>query len=98
MANRISAEDIVKINEVYRQLKTYAATARATGFSPGTVKKYVQTDFAPVEISEDKRFKKEDIPEMDLSLFHGKDNLGVLCVLSSQEEEEIRLLWKEIQV
>lgn len=97
MANRISADDIIRINELYQELGTYAAVARATGFSPGTVKKYVQSG-SIVEIPESKRFKISDIPNMNLALFQGKENLGVLCVLSSQEEEEIRELWKEISV
>ena len=36
----ITQDDIKEINRQYKKLGTYAATARATGFSPGTIKKY----------------------------------------------------------
>lgn len=41
MANSVQKEDIIKMNELYLELKTYAAVARKVGFSPSTVKKYI---------------------------------------------------------
>ena len=41
MARKVTEEDKILINELYIKLKTYAAVARETGFSPTTVKKYI---------------------------------------------------------
>ena len=35
---KVTNEDIVRFNELYAKLKTYAAVARETGFSASTVK------------------------------------------------------------
>ena len=98
MARKITAEDIQKINEIYFEVGTYAETARRTGFSPSTVKKYVQKDFSAAVIPQDKIFKKENIPPIDLSIFQGVKNLGNLCVLSEEEFEGVKELWKEMSV
>jgi DNA invertase Pin-like site-specific DNA recombinase len=41
MATKVTEQDKIQINELYLELKTYAAVARETGFSPSTVKKYI---------------------------------------------------------
>ena len=38
---------IIKINNTYLKLKTYAATARELGISASTVSKYVSKDYRP---------------------------------------------------
>lgn len=47
MANKVTPDDILQMNILYLELKTYAAVARKTGFSAGTVKKYIIPNFAP---------------------------------------------------
>ena len=47
MANKVTPDDILQMNTLYLELKTYAAVARKTGFSAGTVKKYIIPNFAP---------------------------------------------------
>ena len=37
----VEPQDIIKMNELYKELGTYAAVARKVGFSPTTVKKYI---------------------------------------------------------
>lgn len=37
MANKVTHEDIKKMNRLYLKLKTYAAVSREVGFSPSTV-------------------------------------------------------------
>lgn len=92
----ITQNEIKQINELYLQLKTYAAVSRATGFSPATVKKYVKDGYGSVDESKIKRFEG-NLPDMDLSKFMC-DDWRDLCVLSDEEITEIRELWKEIEL
>lgn len=92
----ITQKEIKEINRLYLQLKTYAAVARATGFSPATVKKYIIKDYAETDESNFIRFDRP-LPEFDSSMFRG-DDWGALCLLSEEEEQEIRELWKELEV
>ena len=41
MANKVTQENIIEMNEIYLKVGTYAETARRTGFSASTVKKYI---------------------------------------------------------
>ena len=98
MANRVTSEDILRINEVYYKTKVYAETARQTGFSASTVKKYVIPGWQPVVVENIVRFELNQIPEFDSSVFKGVDNYGDLCVLTEREREEIEGLWGELAV
>lgn len=49
MANKVTIEDKLKMNELYLELKSYAAVARATGFSASTVKRYIIDGYQKVE-------------------------------------------------
>ncbi len=98
MASKITAEDIIKINQVYIQYHTYAETARQTGFSPSTVKKYIQKDFTPSKNIEIHKFEKKDLPEFTGKQFKGIKNWGDLCIHTEKELEEIRELWKELSI
>ena len=99
MARRVSVDDIRQMNEIYYQCKSYAETARQTGWSASTVKNYIDVNYKPV-IEENKiRFNIEtDLPEFSTELFNGQPNYGALCVLSEEEKEEIVLMWEELTV
>lgn len=92
----ITNADIKEINRLYAELKTYAAVARATGFSPSTVKKYVIPGYEVVEEKNIIRFDRP-LPEFDSSVFR-IDDWGALCELSDTEVEEIKVLWNELEV
>ena len=92
----VKDSDIREMNRLYLELKTYAAVARATGFSPSTVKKYIRADFEIVDESQIKRYSGP-LPEFDPSIFRGED-WGPLCELSDEEVKGIKELWKEIEV
>ena len=92
----ITQKDVKEINRLYAELKTYAAVSRATGFSPATVKKYIKADYQVLDESTFIRFDRP-LPEFDSTPFRG-DDWGNLCLLSSEEEQEIRELWKELEV
>lgn len=92
----ITQKEIKEINRLYAELKTYAAVSRATGFSPATVKKYVIKDWKEPEEASIIRFDRP-LPEFDSTPFRC-DDWGPLCLLSPEEEKEIRELWKEMEV
>lgn len=98
MANKVTSEDILRINEIYYKTKVYAETARQTGFSASTVKKYVIKDWQPVAVENVIKFELNQIPEFDGSIFKGVDNYGELCVLTEREKEELTDLWKELAI
>lgn len=92
----ITNSDIKEINRLYIDLKTYAAVARATGFSPATVKKYVIKDYKIIDENNIIRFNKP-LPDLDSTIFRCND-WGHLCLLSEDELSEIKILWKELEV
>lgn len=98
MANRVTSEDILRMNEIYYKTRVFAEVARQTGFSASTVRKYVDTKWKPVEQKNIRRFTLELLPEFDRSIFKEVDNYGDLCVLSDHEQQEIRELWEELVV
>ena len=98
MANRVTSEDIVRMNEIYYQTRVFAEVARQTGFSASTVRKYVDTNWKPAVNENIVRFNLDDLPEFDSSSFKGIDNYGDLCVLTGREKEKMIELWKEMAV
>lgn len=100
MANKVTNEDILRINELYYKHKTYAEVARQTGFSAGTVKKYVIPGWQPVVTENIKRFDITQLPDFEesLEIFKGLTNYGDLCVLTNFEKGELRELWGEISI
>ena len=96
MANKVTNEDILRINELYYKYKVYAQVARETGFSASTVKKYVIPNWAPVVVDSIKRFSLDDLPEFSTIVFKGITNYGNLCTLVEHEKTEIEELWGEM--
>lgn len=92
----VTNKDIQEMNRLYVELKTYAAVARKTGFSPATVKKYIIPGFKPVDESSFIRFDRP-LPEFDSTMFR-IDDWGPLCELSQNEIDAVRVLWSEIEV
>lgn len=100
MANRVTSEDILRMNEIYYKTHVFAEVARQTGFSASTVRKYIDVNWKPVVSEEIIVFSMNDIPDFKeaIKCFRGIDNYGELCVLTEQEHEEIKELWKELAV
>ena len=98
MANKVTNEDILRINEIYYKTKVYAEVARQTGFSASTVKKYVIPNWAPVATENVIVFDITQIPDYQeaVKIFQGINNYGSLCTLTDHEKEEIKELWKEL--
>jgi hypothetical protein len=93
----ITNEDKKLINKLYLEMGTYAAVARATGFSPGTVKKYVIPNYSLPDENNIIRYSREGLPDFDSTQFRNTD-WGELCTLSVDELKEIYELWKEIDL
>lgn len=98
MANRVTNEDITRINELYYKYKTYAEVARQTGFAASTVKKYVIPGWQPVVVTNIIRFDMSQLPKEPSPEFKGMDNYGELCVLTETEREELKGLWEEMAI
>lgn len=96
MAKRVTNEDIIKINEVYAAVKTYAETARQTGFSASTVKKYINPNFTLLD--------KPPIMKLDFvrAVFPPYPANGTiwrnLMELTNHEKEKILELQKEVVI
>ena len=80
---RVTQEDIVHINDVYYKCRTYAETARQTGFSASTVKKYVIVGYTPAENVPVTKFDKP-LPEFSAERFLC-DDWGKFCEYSDEE-------------
>ena len=97
MARRVSVDDIRQMNEIYYQCKSYAETARQTGWSASTVRVYIDKNFSPVLEDKIHRFNPDtEMPEFSTEMFEGVENYGDLCVLSDEEKVELVKLWEEI--
>lgn len=98
---KVTQSDIKIINDLYYELKTYAAVARKTGFGASTVKKYVIPNYVPTSEEDYKHFYVDDLPsdfEKIEEQFKNIENYGDLFVMSDEELDEIKELWKEIDV
>ena len=99
MARRVSIDDIRQMNEIYYQCKSYAETARRTGWSASTVRAYIDKNFSPVLEDQIHRFDPDtEMPEFSTEMFEGVENYGNLCVLTDDDMAEIAELWKEIVI
>lgn len=92
MAKKLTDNDIALIRELYPKLKTYAAVARQTGFSPATVKKYV-TGGDLVFVTPTFDVKKFDVmmtPLSEIKFPTTRSEWGAWCSLTKEEEGEIK--------
>ncbi len=96
--NKVTQKDILIFNEKYYSCKNYSQVARETGFSASTIRKYVDKNWQPPEVTNKIFFKKEDLPEFSSEIFEDVEDFGDLCVLSEEEKEEIKILWNELSV
>ena len=104
MAKRVTSEDIININEWYLEIKTYAGVARELGFSPSTIKKYVDPQYSnQVQVTDDEKdlLKMIVLKKIDKQIVDGitdsekekKKDLN----LTPEEREGIEKLWKELK-
>jgi hypothetical protein len=94
---RVTQEDIKRFNELYYKYKTYAEVARQTGFSAGTVSKYVDKNYVPIDDTKKKTFDGE-INDSNFDILAATDAWGSLLSLSPEELTELNDLWNEIAI
>lgn len=98
MANRVTNEDILRMNEIYYKTHVFAEVARQTGFSASTVRKYIDVNWKPVVSESIIKFDMNDLPEFDTTCFKHVGDYGAICILDDEEIAQIRELWKELAV
>lgn len=94
---RVTQEDIKRFNELYYKYKTYAEVARQTGFSAGTVSKYVDKNYVPIDDTKKKTFSGE-INDSNFNILAATDAWGNLLCLFPEELTELNDLWNEIAI
>ena len=90
---------IIKMNELYLQIGTYAGVSRVLGGSPSasTVKKYIIPGYKPQAEVTKISFSWDDVPKAkDIELKYS--DFGDLCELAATEIAEIEKLWEELLV
>ncbi len=95
-AKRVTNEDIKRFNKLYMLSHNYSAVARITGFTPNTVKRYIIPNYEEVEEENITRYEG-GLPEFDVASFRGID-WNTICVLTEQEKEDLKELWKELEL
>ena len=98
VANKVTQEDIIKINELYLQYKTYAEVARQTGFSPSTVKKYVVPNFTPQAELKVQKFDKILSDTFPTPFPKNFEEWSRLLSFTDQETANMNELRKEILI
>lgn len=96
----VTLADRKAINEAYARLGTYAAVSRELGFSPSTIKKYVDPAYKPDEGGRPIKRYDRPLPTFNFDvakrfLFKRWDEM---CELSDEEVEEIEELWGELDL
>lgn len=92
MPRRLTDEDKKLINEVYYLTKNYAETARRTGFSSTSVKRYVIPNYQPEVKKEKEQMRIPAQPSVNLATIC---NWGEVCILSAEEKSAMVELRKE---
>lgn len=92
MARKVTKEEIALFNELYIIHGTYAAVARETGWSPSTVAKYIVKNQAPAA---DIVPFSSTIPAVEN--IPTPQDFGEWLVLSDEEVEQVKELWKELR-
>ena len=94
---RVTQDDIKRFNELYHKYKTYAEVARQTGFSAGTVSKYVDKNYVPVDDTKKKVFDGE-VNDSNFDILIAANAWGVLLSLSEEELKGLEELWNELAI
>ena len=88
---KVTEDMIIRMNELYIELKTYAAVSRIVGVSPTTVKKYINPNFN--KVTDNKRTIEER--EINFDLFD-RVNWNILLELMPREKVDIEEVRKEV--
>ena len=95
-SRRVQPDDIIKMNELYLTIGTYAGVGRATGWSGSTVKRYIIPDYKPKNQQEKIQQIEFDIPNIE-SLRYPAD-WGAFLQLSEEEKEGVKKLQETLLI
>ena len=98
MANKVTNEDKILMNELYLKYKTYAEVARQTGFSASTVKKYIIPNYISQDKLEIKKFDKAIPMDFGCGFPANVQIWASLLELTDRESAEMNELRKEILI
>lgn len=95
MANKITPEEINELNKLYYECKSYAEVARRSGRAASTVKKYIDINWKPSELKNEKEyvFDRTFFPKHGVT-WNENDDLSRLCKLTESEKEFLRREFK----
>jgi len=96
MANKVTDEEIIRINELYLELGVKARVAEIVGRTPATVSKYIIAGYVSQK-------EKKEVPPFDMSLiknlvFGSFKEFADACVLTDEEWAEMKEMQKEVFV
>lgn len=94
---KVTQNDIIMFNNLYYKTHNYTEVARQTGFSAATVRKYVDKNYVPVN-KEDKVIFSATLSKEPPRLLVESDTWGQYCMLTSDEKEKLKELWKELEI
>ena len=94
---RVTQEMIVRMNDLYLELKTYAAVARKIGVSPTTVKRYINPNYKRVknDENEDENELEIVIQPINYELFD-RPSWNILLTLMPREVDGMLKLREEV--
>lgn len=95
---RVQERDIILINEAYAEIGTYAGAARATGWSPSTVKRYVIQDYIPKKNIEEQPKETQEFDILPKEELQYPDNWRETMQLTDDELQGIKEIQKTILV
>lgn len=100
MAKKIDNTMIIKINELYKAIGTYAGVSRELGIAPSTVKKYVDQNYI---CKKDLKISHVDIVTLkkgieDFVLKINEIDISNILKLSEEEKKDIKEMWKELSI
>lgn len=94
---KVTQNDIIIFNNLYYKTHNYTEVARQTGFSAATVRKYVDKNYVPVN-KEDKVIFSATLSKEPPRLLVETDTWGQHCILTNDEKEKLKELWKELEI
>lgn len=97
MAAKITNHDIKQINQLYYECHNYSQVARELGFSPATIKRYVDPNYKPIDESKIKHIGIADVPKkFNSEIFHKINEIDILQ-LTEEEQNELKAM-KELEI
>ena len=98
MVTRITDEQKIEINKLYKIIGTYSGVAKEMGISPSTVKRYIIPAFNMPDETATKNITidVEPTPVEEICPFTTEEAIYNSTKITQEEIDELKKLWKEI--